>query len=159
MKKQWLSIMTIVCVLTTSIQFPGFAVTKGNSNYEKVDVATSSDVKQEQENELDKIEEVENQYNQDFEKKLISAIQDDVKEFEIDEYGVLVKYKGDGGDVVIPNGVTGIGDFVFSYCSSLTSIGIPEGVTSIGDGAFMWCGSLTSIEIPKRGNKYRRLCI
>ena len=31
-------------------------------------------------------------------------------DFEIDENGVLTKYHGDGGDVVIPEGITEIGE-------------------------------------------------
>ena len=47
----------------------------------------------------------------------------------------------------IPGSVTSIGNWVFSYCSSLTNITIPNSVTSIGGGAFSYC-SLTSITIP-----------
>jgi len=52
------------------------------------------------------------------------------------ENGVLTKYNGSGGAVVIPAGVTSIGDYVFSWCSSLTSVTIPDSVTDIGDRAF-----------------------
>ena len=67
---------------------------------------------------------------------------------EIDENGVLVKYVGPGGDVVIPDGVTSIGEGVFYHCSSLTSVIIPDGVTSIGACAFYVCDKLTSVAIP-----------
>ena len=50
--------------------------------------------------------------------------------------------------VVMSDGLTSIGNYAFSNCTSLTSIDIPEGVTSIGDGAFRYCTSLTSISIP-----------
>ncbi len=56
--------------------------------------------------------------------------------------GVLVT------DLVIPESVTSIGDYVFEGCSSLTSIAIPDSVTSIGDLAFNDCRSLASITIP-----------
>ena len=48
----------------------------------------------------------------------------------------------------IPDGVTSIGDYAFSYCSSLTSVTIPDGVTSIGDWAFSYCTGLTDVTIP-----------
>ena len=52
-------------------------------------------------------------------------------------------------NTVIPEGVTGIADYAFVYCISLTSIDIPSGVTSIGDGAFYGCSSLASVDIPE----------
>ena len=50
--------------------------------------------------------------------------------------------------VIIPDGVTSIGDYAFEGCTSLTEITIPDGVTSIGDYAFEGCTSLTEITIP-----------
>ena len=47
-------------------------------------------------------------------------------------------------DIVIPSGVTSIGDYAFSNYSSLTSITISDGVTSIGKSAFSDCSNLTS---------------
>ena len=51
-------------------------------------------------------------------------------------------------DLVIPEGVTSIGNSAFSGCTSLTSVTIPEGVTSIGNNAFSGCTGLTSVIIP-----------
>ncbi len=51
--------------------------------------------------------------------------------------------------VVIPSSVTSIGETAFAACTGLTSIIIPEGVTSIGSSAFTGCSSLTSITIPE----------
>ncbi len=51
-------------------------------------------------------------------------------------------------ELEIPEGVTSIGSYAFSGCTSLTSITIPESVTSIGEWAFSGCSSLTSITIP-----------
>jgi hypothetical protein len=50
--------------------------------------------------------------------------------------------------IIIPNGVTRIGNIAFSGCTSLTSITIPSTVTAISAGAFMLCTGLASITIP-----------
>lgn len=50
--------------------------------------------------------------------------------------------------LVIPEGVTSIGERAFSGCTSLTSVSIPTGVTSIGDAAFYGCAKLASVSIP-----------
>ena len=67
------------------------------------------------------------------------------------ENGALIRYTEEPGvtDVVIPEGVTCIGDSAFSRCQLLTNITIPESVTRIGDWAFEYCESLTSITIPE----------
>ena len=50
-------------------------------------------------------------------------------------------------NTTIPNSVTAIGDWAFSYCHGLTSINIPNSVTAIGKGAFESCIGLTSVDI------------
>ena len=54
------------------------------------------------------------------------------------------------GDVVIPAGVTSIGDYAFAYASSIESVTFAEGslLSSIGDVAFYLTSSLTSMSIP-----------
>ena len=64
------------------------------------------------------------------------------------ENGVLKEYLGESGDVIIPEGVTSIGESVFDGCEGLTSVTIPSSVTSIGRGAFDGCNGLTSVTIP-----------
>ncbi|MBQ7355822.1 MAG: leucine-rich repeat protein, partial [Clostridia bacterium] len=51
-------------------------------------------------------------------------------------------------EIVIPNSVTTICDYAFTYCSSLKSVVIGNSVTSIGNFAFGRCCTLTSIVIP-----------
>ncbi len=71
-------------------------------------------------------------------------------DFIIDENGVLIKYTGtDANDnVIIPDGVTSIGDYAFQSCSNLSSVTIPESVTVIGNYVFENCTHLTSVDIP-----------
>lgn len=55
--------------------------------------------------------------------------------FEIED-GVLKKYTGTDAEVVIPDGVTGIGSYAFYDRNDLISVTIPEGVTSIWNYTF-----------------------
>ena len=48
-------------------------------------------------------------------------------------------------ELVIPDGVTSIPNYVFSGCSGLTSVTIPNSVTSISSSAFEGCSGLKSI--------------
>ena len=50
-------------------------------------------------------------------------------------------------DLIIPNGVTTIGNYVFENCSEFTSVTIPKTVTSIGSKAFDGCNGLNSVRI------------
>lgn len=52
------------------------------------------------------------------------------------------------GNLNIPNNVTSIGSYSFSYCGKLTGITIPDSVTSIDVSAFAGCSNLTNITIP-----------
>ena len=83
----------------------------------------------------------------------------------------LTAYIGEGGDVVIPDGVIRIGEMVFRRskltsviignsvknigmsafegCSGITSLSIGNSVDSIGSWAFGGCIGLTSVTIPK----------
>lgn len=67
------------------------------------------------------------------------------KDFVI-ENGVLTKYTGKGVDIVIPDGVTAIGEHAFSF-SDITSVKIPPSVTSIGKSAFFCCMKLADVTI------------
>lgn len=64
--------------------------------------------------------------------------------------GVLQEYLGNGGDVVIPKGVTEIAENAFmDYgAASIYSIYIPEGVTKTGEASFLGCDELEKVYIP-----------
>jgi hypothetical protein len=48
---------------------------------------------------------------------------------------------------IIPNSVTGIGDYAFDGCSELKAIVIPDKVEQIGYGAFYGCHNATSLHL------------
>ena len=71
----------------------------------------------------------------------------------IKDQGVLKELKTEHipqtiSECIIPDSVTSIGNWVFSFCESLQSITLPDSVTSISNGTFYRCKSLTSITIP-----------
>lgn len=65
-------------------------------------------------------------------------------------------------EVVIPNSVTLIDEGAFDSCFELTDLTIGNGVASIGDFAFYFCNSLTEITIPNNvtqiGHSAFQLC-
>jgi len=62
----------------------------------------------------------------------------------------LIQYPGGrAGAFAIPNSVTSIGSFAFSFCTALTSVTTGNGVTSIGQYAFWFCTALSSVAIGK----------
>lgn len=84
--------------------------------------------------------------------------------YDVNEDGnsvTILRYNGNGGNVVIPSEidgkkVTSIGNNSYSIsreafedCKNLTGVEIPNSVTFIGGEAFKACTGLTSIEIPE----------
>ena len=62
--------------------------------------------------------------------------------------GILEKYRGSGGNVMIPDNVIGIGESAFCDCETLISVTVPESVTYIESYAFSECKNLTKVELP-----------
>ena len=66
-------------------------------------------------------------------------------DFTVDSSGVITAYTGTGGDVIIPEK---IGDIAVTHTGSevlknkITSVVIPNGVTTIGEGSFWYNGSI-----------------
>lgn len=57
----------------------------------------------------------------------------------------ITDYVGNGGDIVIPDGITRISSFVFWKNDNITSVVIPKSCTVIGTSAFMLCHALKSV--------------
>lgn len=73
----------------------------------------------------------------------VTAIPSTVKKIGDDAF-----YDSRLSSVILPNGVTSIGEFAFYNCSNLTSVTIPDTVTEIDDYAFEWCEKLSEITLP-----------
>lgn len=73
----------------------------------------------------------------------------DMNDYDIAE-GRIVEYKGNGGDVVIPDGVksTAWGFKKCSVKSKITSISFPETLTTISTEEFSGCTQLTELDFP-----------
>jgi hypothetical protein len=61
--------------------------------------------------------------------------------------GVLRSYKGEGGEVIIPDGVTRIEQSAFADSDTITKVVCPETISAIGWGAFQRCKSLQTVEL------------
>ncbi len=63
--------------------------------------------------------------------------------------GVLIRYRGPGGDVWVPAGVKEIGPKAFAGCRALTRAVLPEGTRRVGDRAFFDCAGLAQVQLPQ----------
>lgn len=50
--------------------------------------------------------------------------------------------------IVVQEGVTSIGNYMFRGCSNVESVSLPSTLVSIGENAFQYCSSLVDITIP-----------
>ena len=57
-------------------------------------------------------------------------------------------YRSEIASVIIPEGVTSIGNYAFYGCSALQTLNVPASVTSIGNYALSACSALTTSNIP-----------
>ena len=73
--------------------------------------------------------------------------------------GVLLGYYGPGGDIVIPNTVTKIGDEAFKGNKKVTGVTIPGSVVDIGNNAFETCENLKKVAFTNPGEARDNLLI
>lgn len=63
--------------------------------------------------------------------------------------GILLAYRGKGGDVAIPDSVKAIGAEAFKGKTNVNRVQIPDSVSVVGEGAFEDCLHLNEIQIGK----------
>ena len=64
------------------------------------------------------------------------------------ENSILKKYEGDDEFVIIPDGITGIGDYAFYGALHMKGVQIPDTVREMGSNVFYNCESLEEAVIP-----------
>ena len=66
----------------------------------------------------------------------------------------ITDYEGEDAELTVPDELDGhavreIGESVFSFCRSLTTVILPDGLTSIGEGAFEDCPDDLTLTVPR----------
>ncbi|MCL2062030.1 MAG: leucine-rich repeat domain-containing protein [Firmicutes bacterium] len=92
-----------------------------------------------------KVEDIYQKQMQEAELEQAFAQTSNPSDFEIDDDGVLVKYKGKSGRVIIPDYVTEIGEEAFEDSEVVRFVSIPESVWAIRDWAFQGCKNLVEV--------------
>ena len=65
------------------------------------------------------------------------------------EKGILKKYEGWDSEVIVPEGVTGIGAEAFQFSYQLETIILPESLRVIDERAFESCSALKKAVLPE----------
>ena len=69
-------------------------------------------------------------------------------DYAIDDFNTVTKYLGNAKKIILPDGVTSIGEDAFLFNKTITSVVIPEGVETIEKGAFWGCEKLKEVTLP-----------
>ena len=67
---------------------------------------------------------------------------------EIDYLDTLTAYNGNAKAIILPDGISAIGEGAFLGNENITSVVIPEGVETIEDDAFWMCSNLEIVILP-----------
>ncbi len=66
---------------------------------------------------------------------------------DVYSYGTFYAFRDSIRKVVIGDGVTSVGSYLFQKCSNLSEVELPDSVSKIGEGAFINCPSLTALTL------------
>ncbi|MCR5268031.1 MAG: leucine-rich repeat domain-containing protein [Lachnospiraceae bacterium] len=72
---------------------------------------------------------------------------DDNNNYLIVGDGILLSYKGEGGNITIPEGVKTIAPGCFLGNTSITGVSVPGSVKTIGEDAFNGCSALNTLSL------------
>ena len=78
----------------------------------------------------------------------VTEAKESMEDFEIDDNGILVNYRGNATDVTLPDGINAIGEYAFFENETITSVVIPEAVKIIKRSAFEGCMNIESATLP-----------
>ena len=72
----------------------------------------------------------------------------------------ITAYDGMDAELTVPDELDGhavreIGESVFSFCRSLTTVILPDSLTSIGEGAFVDCPDDLTLTVPRDSYAYQ----
>lgn len=155
MKQRLISMAVLTAMVLGCMTGCGEKDTKVNSNSESESSVTSSadESKQAEDATTEVISNAdESKQDENTTTEVVSntvSIPSSDDDFKIDDRGVLIEYTGEGGDVVVPDGVISIGRKPFwNSITTLTSVTLPDSVKVIQDQGFFGCRNLTSITIP-----------
>ena len=146
-KKRRSVIFTIFIVVASILAIAGITAITG------IIIASSKYITKPHDTESSILSEVEDDEDSDIQDDTVYTPAEDFGYQTNDDGSISIsKYYGSAKEIVIPKKikgkrVTGIYTLAF-YDSKLTSVIIPDGVTCIGDGAFFNCDFLTSVTIP-----------
>lgn len=77
--------------------------------------------------------------------------------YNVTDIGMLAFCSSSLTSITIPDSVTNIGNYTFSYCSDLTTITIPDSVSYIGHEIFSNCTNLTDIIVEIDNTAYQSI--
>lgn len=168
MKKRWLAMLVVGCMLIGSMGMTAMAENEtggenGASAEQENDALASQENNTPAEQDGSTVQDngttpTDTTNGNELDSNGSGTIVDGEHTFTI-ENRMLTKYEGPGGEVTIPEGVTGISlvssdldqgiNSVFADCNNAFSVKIPSSMTEIGSDAFRECTNLTAVTLPE----------